>query len=128
MAPFPFLVHIVLPSFFLCLRGGVTGRPMFMPPYGYFAFFSAGFRIYAHQSVSDARSWHTCLIVPGRNTAGFRRRSSWPQRYRIPRSNSALKILSPSVVLRKTRIRLRPPVKWIDVHQEPPMVRDWYHT
>jgi hypothetical protein len=36
---------IYLPSFFFCLRGGVTGRPMFIPPYGYFAFFSAGLRI-----------------------------------------------------------------------------------
>ena len=28
------------------MRGGVTGRPIFAPEYGYFAFFSAGLRIY----------------------------------------------------------------------------------
>ena len=37
--------NVYLPSFFFCLRGGVTGLPMFIPPYGYFAFFSAGFKI-----------------------------------------------------------------------------------
>lgn len=28
------------------VRGGVTGRPEFTPPYWYFAFFSEGFRIW----------------------------------------------------------------------------------
>ena len=37
---------ILFASFFFCLRGGVTGRPIFAPEYGYFAFFSAGLRIY----------------------------------------------------------------------------------
>ena len=39
------LLSYILPSFFFGLRGGVTGRPIFIPPYGYLAFFSAGFRI-----------------------------------------------------------------------------------
>ena len=38
---------ILLASFFFCLRGGVTFRPMLTLPYGYFAFFSAGFNICA---------------------------------------------------------------------------------
>jgi len=47
-------------SFFFCLRGGVTGRPMFIPPYGYFAFFSAGLRIWKeHNNVSS-----TLIIAP----------------------------------------------------------------
>lgn len=30
---------------FFCFRGGVTGLPVLMPPYTYFCFFSAGFKI-----------------------------------------------------------------------------------
>jgi hypothetical protein len=33
-------------SFFFLFRGGVTGLPVFIPPYAYFCFFSAGFKIY----------------------------------------------------------------------------------
>ena len=40
---------ILLSPLFFCLRGGVTGRPVFAP-YGYFAFFSAGFRILKEMS------------------------------------------------------------------------------
>lgn len=32
------------------VRGGVTGRPEFIPPYWYLAFFSDGFRIYNTQT------------------------------------------------------------------------------
>jgi hypothetical protein len=45
-------IQPILLSFFFCLRGGVTGRPMFMPPYGYFGFFSAGFRICMAKNIS----------------------------------------------------------------------------
>lgn len=39
--------------------GGVTGRPLFSPPYWYFAFLSAGFRIWKeHIKVSST------LIIP----------------------------------------------------------------
>ena len=40
--------------FFFCLRGGVTGFPMLMPPYAYFCFFSAGLRICCRKSVWSA--------------------------------------------------------------------------
>lgn len=42
-----FLLYSFLHLFFggLAVRGGVTGRPEFSPPYWYFAFFSDGFRI-----------------------------------------------------------------------------------
>lgn len=50
---------ILLSPLFFCLRGGVTGRPVFAP-YGYFAFFSAGFRIWKeHSNVSS-----TLIIAP----------------------------------------------------------------
>lgn len=40
-------------------RGGVTGRPLFSPPYWYFAFLSAGFKIWKlHINVSST------LIIP----------------------------------------------------------------
>lgn len=56
----PWSTQVALPSFFFCLRGGVTGRPIFMPPYGYLAFFSAGFKIWKeHSSVSS-----TLIIAP----------------------------------------------------------------
>ena len=37
--------------FFFCFLGGVTGRPVFMPSYTYFCFFSAGFKIYEKRLV-----------------------------------------------------------------------------
>lgn len=41
---------LILHRFFgvWAVRGGVTGRPEFIPPYWYFAFFSDGFRIWKH--------------------------------------------------------------------------------
>jgi len=54
------ILQPILLSFFFCLRGGVTGRPIFMPPYGYLAFFSAGFSIWnEHSRVSS-----TLIIAP----------------------------------------------------------------
>ena len=35
------------------VRGGVTGRPEFTPPYWYFAFFSDGFRIWKSDDGGD---------------------------------------------------------------------------
>jgi len=53
--------YLLLPPFLFWgwLRGGVIGLPEFNPPYWYFAFFSAGFKIWKeHMSVSST------LIIP----------------------------------------------------------------
>lgn len=41
-------VHLFLGAW--VVRGGVTGRPEFTPPYWYLAFFSEGFRIFKMQT------------------------------------------------------------------------------
>ena len=43
--PRPVLPALARPVVCAAVRGGVTGRPVFMPPYLYLAFFSLGFRI-----------------------------------------------------------------------------------
>lgn len=39
------------------VRGGVTGRPEFTPPYWYFAFFSDGFRIWKTRLLLILKLW-----------------------------------------------------------------------
>lgn len=98
------------PSFFFCLRGGVTGRPMFMPPYGYFAFFSAGFRIWIRLMLTTKmETWNSNVL--GRSTVESHQRSSWHPRYRILHSNSARRKVWPSVVLQRIHNRPRRPRK-----------------
>lgn len=80
---------ILLASFFFCLRGGVTGRPMLTLPYGYFAFFSAGFSIceaHVHLVTRVPDRWHS--YVPGTSKAASRPRSSSHPRCRTRHSSS----------------------------------------
>lgn len=50
------LIHRFLGG--VAVRGGVTGRPEFIPPYWYFAFFSDGFRIWGQQQ-NQGLMWRT---------------------------------------------------------------------
>lgn len=58
-------VHLFLGAW--VVRGGVTGRPEFTPPYWYLAFFSEGFRIFKTQTqrnVSLSVHTHTHTQTP----------------------------------------------------------------
>lgn len=57
-------VHLFLGAW--AVRGGVTGRPEFTPPYWYFAFFSEGFKIFnigvkTHRQTMCEGSWGNVL-------------------------------------------------------------------
>jgi len=107
-------------SFFLGLRGGVTGRPIFMPPYGYFAFFSAGFSIYGKNCKSLLNVNRKYNNIPGRNTVTSRLHSSSHPHCQTLHSNLAQKIMSPSVFSRRTRTRPRRPGKEKEMSAQPP--------
>jgi hypothetical protein len=98
-------------SFFLGLRGGVTGRPIFMPPYGYFAFFSAGFSICSRTCKSLLNVKRNYSDILETNTVVSRPHSSSHPHCQTLHSNLAQKIMSLNVSLRRTRTHPRQPVK-----------------
>lgn len=107
------------------VRGGVTGRPEFTPPYWYLAFFSDGFRIWdkrwnvmkntqnAHESVLMGYNKERAPL-PERNTWGTRPHSSCRQHCQTPRSSSAQRTASPAVVWQRTHSRLQQPVAGLE--------------
>jgi hypothetical protein len=99
----------ILPSFFFCLRGGVTGRPMFIPPYGYFAFFSAGFKIYPHRTVRMTRT-QVKRDAPGKNITKSHPHSSLLRHCRTLHSNLAQKTVLQAAALQRIRTHPRRPV------------------
>lgn len=74
-------VHLFLGAW--VVRGGVTGRPEFTPPYWYLAFFSEGFRIFKTQTqrnVSLSVHTHTPTHKHPKKANGFH--TTWKEHMR----------------------------------------------
>lgn len=114
-------VHLFLGAW--VVRGGVTGRPEFTPPYWYLAFFSEGFRIFKTQTQRNVslsvhththtNTWKRQMVftLPGRSTWGIHQHSSYRLHYQTPRSSLEQRKVWPVGVWQRTRIHPPQPVK-----------------
>lgn len=68
--------YLASEPFFFCLRGGVTGRPTFIPPYWNLAFFSAGLSICEPCTLTGLCLKPVDYISPGKSIEASRRPTS----------------------------------------------------